>query len=252
MLPLFRRGQRVANSFSMPARAARFAAKYDFDLSGDLLNAMRNHKDSLSKVSQERISTELMKIIELDDPSHAIEILIGLKVLEECRTDILDWLITWESPVSIPLRFAALFCEWNADTIGAKMRALRFPNKLIYSVKRIADLYPKSFWARTDKEIRQLVMSAGNDLEDTLKLADATYPYFGGMSVPKIDRIREIAENEDLSNPLDGKEIMFLLDITSGPVIGEAVDEMRDYIAENGPTSKLIMGNHLLNWYTMR
>lgn len=230
-------------------RAARFISKYNMVPKFSLSTAIILEKCGLSKVSAERISAELEKIIMTDNPVLGLDYLLDTGVLndEEISTQELQWLMVMKSPVSLTLRFAALFSNLTPDEVVVKMRSLRFPNKLIRSVANIVMMVPIALDVKTHNQARRFIMKAGNSLVDIISLAQVVSPVNFYDSV-----IKDIAFEENLSDTLDGKEIMCLLDITDGPVIGEAIKEMRDYIAENGPMNKLVMGSHLLTWYTIR
>ncbi|UOR06284.1 CCA tRNA nucleotidyltransferase [Hymenobacter aerilatus] len=59
-------------------RAIRFATQLDFDIEPDTYDAIARNKDRIKIVSQERITTELNKIILADTPSY------GFKLLFQC------------------------------------------------------------------------------------------------------------------------------------------------------------------------
>jgi poly(A) polymerase len=50
-------------------RAIRFAARLDFTIHRDTLRGIKNNKERISIVSQERITDELLKIVQADKPS---------------------------------------------------------------------------------------------------------------------------------------------------------------------------------------
>jgi hypothetical protein len=220
-------------------RAARFATKFDMELSPDLVTAISNLKGRLSIVSAERISAELEKLISSYIPWYGLQILIDYGVIQDMSSDILLWLMIENSSVSLALRFAAVYARHHSGgEAAAKMRKQRFPNYLIRSVKSILDSYPFALCAGNDAEIRNFIRKSQGFTEECIMLAEAVYPFMEhGINIPDFDRIREIAASEDLSDPLDGREIMSLFNI-DGKEVGEAIKEMRNLIDRNGPMSK--------------
>ncbi|HAI75128.1 MAG TPA: tRNA nucleotidyltransferase [Microscillaceae bacterium] len=62
-------------------RAIRFAAQLNFDIHPDTFDAIRQHKERLKIVSQERITVELNKIIETPKPSYGFKLLYYAELL---------------------------------------------------------------------------------------------------------------------------------------------------------------------------
>ncbi len=63
-------------------RAIRFASQLKFDIDPDTFDAIIDHKDRISIVSQERITTELNKIILSEEPSYGFKLLFTSGLLE--------------------------------------------------------------------------------------------------------------------------------------------------------------------------
>ncbi len=63
-------------------RAARFACQLEFEIAPEVMEAMRNERERIRIVSQERITEELMKMLSQKKPS------IGLSILQQ--TQIMD------------------------------------------------------------------------------------------------------------------------------------------------------------------
>jgi len=63
-------------------RAARFASQLGFEIYPETLAAMKSEKDRLKIVSQERITTELLKVLSHKKPSIGLQILQDTGVLE--------------------------------------------------------------------------------------------------------------------------------------------------------------------------
>jgi poly(A) polymerase len=130
------------------------------------------------------------------------------------------------------------------EMVGAKMaarrlKALRFPNDVIRDVSRLVELhlrfhgYGEGEW--TDAAVRRYVRDAGPLLSrlHVLTRADCTTRNpakaqrlaraYDGLE----DRIAELSEQEELASirpELDGHEIMRILGLKPGPLVGQAYD----------------------------
>lgn len=69
-------------------RAVRFASKLDFDIDLNTFEGIKRNADRLSIISEERISTELMKILASDNPSKGIHLLFDSGLLEKFLPEV--------------------------------------------------------------------------------------------------------------------------------------------------------------------
>ena len=158
------------------------------------------------------------------------------------------------------------------DVVGAKitrkrMKALRFSNDEIDAVTSLVELhlrfhgYAAGEW--TDAAVRRYVRDAGDQLErlHILTRADCTT-----RNQRKADRLRRtyddleeriarLSEEEELASirpDLDGNEIMELLGIPAGPLVGEAYRFLLEHRMENGPQTPKSVRAVLLDWWSGR
>ncbi len=134
------------------------------------------------------------------------------------------------------------------DELGRKMlneigRRMRLPRRLTAYLKRMTRLHLRPIALAqsgvSDSAIRRLVVEAGEDLEDLMILcrADVTSKdqrrvkkYYGNFD-RVMDHIEDVVEKDELrafQSPLRGDEIMSLLGIKPGPIIGvfkKAIEE---------------------------
>lgn len=73
-------------------RAVRFAAQLQFDIDANTFDAIVEHKDRLTIVSQERITDELNKIILADTPSYGFKLLFHSGLLKMIFPEMIDLL----------------------------------------------------------------------------------------------------------------------------------------------------------------
>ncbi|WP_431035166.1 CCA tRNA nucleotidyltransferase [Streptomyces sp. P6-2-1] len=155
------------------------------------------------------------------------------------------------------------------EIVGAKLAkkrlaALKYSNEMIRDVSRLIELhlrfhgYGTGEW--TDSAVRRYVRDAGPLLTRLHKLtrsdcttrnkrkANALARAYDGLE----QRIEELQEQEELDAirpDLDGNEIMALLDVSPGPVIGKAYAFLLDLRMEKGPLGKEAAGEALREWW---
>jgi len=160
---------------------------------------------------------------------------------------------------------------YHHEVVGAKMtrerlKALRFDADLIKEVSHLVFLhlrfhgYGNGEW--TDSAVRRYVRDAGNLLEHlhVLTRADCTTRNRAKAdSLAKSydsleERITKLAQKEELSKirpELDGEEIMRILGIKPGPVVGKAYEHLLELRIEEGPLGKERAEEELLNWWRL-
>jgi putative nucleotidyltransferase with HDIG domain len=138
------------------------------------------------------------------------------------------------------------------DELGRKMlnevgKRMRLPRRLTAYLKRMTRLHlrPIALAQETvsDSAVRRLIVEAGENLEDLMILcrADVTSKdprrirrYYGNFD-RVMDHIEEVVAKDQLrafQSPLRGDQIMELLDIPPGPVIGQIKHAIEEAILE--------------------
>jgi poly(A) polymerase len=144
------------------------------------------------------------------------------------------------------------------EVVGAKMtktrlRALRYPKVVIDDVARLVYLhlrfhgYGTGEW--TDSAVRRYVTDAGPLLERLHKLvrsdcttrnrrrAAALQRSYDGLE-RRISELRKQEELDAIRPDLDGNEIMKILDLKPGPIVGKAYKYMLALRMERGPLTR--------------
>ena len=156
------------------------------------------------------------------------------------------------------------------DVVGAKMtrkrmKALHFDHHIIDDVSELVNLhlrfhgYVDEPW--TDSAVRRYVKDSGHLYErlNRLTRADATTQnkrkslMFEQAMDEMEERVKELKKQEDFNAirpDLDGNEIMQLLDLKPGPIVGKAYKHMLDYRLDNGPVDHDIAVEELKKWYS--
>lgn len=155
------------------------------------------------------------------------------------------------------------------DVVGAKLtrkrlRALHFDHHMVEDVSELVNLhlrfhgYVDEPW--TDSAVRRYVKDAGHLYErlNRLTRADATTQnrrkamVFSSAMDEMEDRVRELKKKEDfdaIRPDINGNEIMDLLGLEPGPMIGKAYRHMLDYRLDNGPVDHDVAVAELRRWY---
>jgi poly(A) polymerase len=140
------------------------------------------------------------------------------------------------------------------EVVGAKltakrMRALRFDNDTIKKVSRLVELhmrfygYGEAGW--TDSAVRRYVRDAGDVLERLHRLTRADVTSRNRRKVARLSgayddlerRIAELSAQEELEAvrpELDGQQIMAVLGVPPGPVVGRAYKFLLDLRLDEG------------------
>jgi poly(A) polymerase len=158
---------------------------------------------------------------------------------------------------------------YHHDAVGAKMAhkrltALRFPGAVVVDVAALVGLhlrfhgYASGEW--TDSAVRRYVRDAGPLLDrlHVLTRADCTTRNqrkalalrhaYDGLE----ERIARLAEREELAAirpDLDGHEIMAILGVRPGPVVGRAYRHLLELRLDRGPLDAETAREELLRWW---
>lgn len=158
------------------------------------------------------------------------------------------------------------------DVVGAKLArkrltALRFDKDTITAVSRLVELHLRFFgysdapW--TDSGVRRYVRDADALLErlHILTRADVTTrnrrkeARLRGAYDELERRIAALAEQEELQSirpDLDGEQIMALLELRPGPVVGEAYRFLLEQRLDEGPLGEAEAERRLRAWFAAR
>ena len=155
------------------------------------------------------------------------------------------------------------------EVVGAKiarkrLTAMRYPGDVIDSVCKLTELhlrfhgYGQGQW--TDSAVRRYVRDAGDELSRLHKLtrADCTTrnPRRAAILSATYDdleeRIATLAQQEELNSirpDLDGNDIMEILNVPSGPMIGKAYNHLLNVRLDEGPLTREQAIERLTTWW---
>jgi poly(A) polymerase len=151
----------------------------------------------------------------------------------------------------------------GAKMARARLTALRFPKDVVADVSRLVELhlrfhgYGTGEW--TDSAVRRYVRDAGPLLARLHALTRADCTTRNAAKAQRLaraydsleDRIAVLAEREELASirpDLDGNEIMRILGISPGPLVGKAYAHLLELRLEHGPLGAERATQELLDW----
>lgn len=260
-------------------RALRFVSTLIVLPVDEVLRTIEKLRSRLRIVSPERIQGELSKLLLGLAPSHSLHLLVVSRLAEEFLPELMD-LATCSDPehrhkdllehtltvvdgvpADLVLRLAALLHDigkpetktfdadgvhfYHHEILGAKMaakrlRALRYPTKVINDAKNIIEMHMRFHTYRlgwADKAVRRYVRDCGPLLPqiNTLVRADCTTrnPFqakkFSSLLDELDERIIRLEAEEESAKirpPIDGHELMAYLNIAPGPLVGKILKAM--------------------------
>jgi poly(A) polymerase len=150
----------------------------------------------------------------------------------------------------------------GADMAAARLRALRFPNETVVKVSEMIRLHHRFHTYRlgwTDAAVRRYVRDAGALLGDLNRLVRADCTTRDSAKAKRLaarmdeleERIAELAEREALDRlrpELDGNEVMEILGIGPGPLVGEALSYLLEIRLDEGEIGKEAAFERLASW----
>jgi poly(A) polymerase len=153
------------------------------------------------------------------------------------------------------------------DVVGARMArqrllALRYPNEIVDDVAKLVELHLRFHTYRmgwTDSAVRRYVRDAGHLLDDLNELTRSDCTTRNAKKAAALsrrmdqleERIAELREQEELAKlrpALDGDEIMRVLGVKPGRVVGEAKAFLMEIRLDEGEISPEAARARLLAW----
>jgi poly(A) polymerase len=158
------------------------------------------------------------------------------------------------------------------EVVGAKiarkrLTALRYPGELIDAVCKLTELhlrfhgYGQGQW--TDSAVRRYVRDAGDELVRLHKLTRADCTTRNPRRAATLaatyddleDRIAILNEQEELNSirpDLDGNDIMQILNVPAGPMVGKAYNYLLEVRLDEGPLTRDQAIERLTTWHNVQ
>lgn len=241
-------GRRLEEDHLRMLRAVRFASTLAFQLEASLALAIRERRELIGTLAWERISMELVKILRCGLSGRGFQLLEELGLFQVIFPELdCDFSIMDETPPVLHLRLAALLGS-SPENARKILERLRLPRALVRRVLLLLSWQQiePSDW--TEQESRQFLSRVGRgqalDLvtlrrakarargEDTLQLEEQL------LHLVRLSREDLPLGIEDLA--IDGRDIMELLAIEPGPLVGEILNKLLVRVLENPKLNNVV------------
>lgn len=152
----------------------------------------------------------------------------------------------------------------GAKLVKKRMRCLRFDNDTISAVARLVELHMRFYGYReagwTDSAVRRYVRDAGEQLQRLHRLSRSDVTTRNKRMARSLAqayddlerRIEELAAQEQLDAmrpELDGEQIMAVLGVKPGPVVGQAYKFLLNLRLDEGELGEEEATRRLLTWW---
>lgn len=222
-------------------RAVRFAAQLGFVIEKDTWTALKNNASLINKISAERIKEELQKLI-LSDRPEKINFLAESGLMKYICAQLEEVLVKDGGEVAeelsrsekiISLRWAAFLRRIYRDSAEKLMKTLKFDTKTLKTVSVL--IHEDINEPIIDKyTVKKVASQLG---EETYELLLKLYKAEKRINSEKAEEIyMDIIKNKECISIKDLKingSRLKELGVTDGKKIGEALNEMLDYIHKN-------------------
>ena len=234
-------------------RAVRFKYRLGdhFLIEKETYEGILTHKDRLNIISQERITDEFSKIITGKNAGQAFNFLLNLKVLHYIFPCDLDEM-TLESymtgmlynsidsvPSNLEIRLSRIFKTFSDNKTEEIMRNMRYSNDVIKNV----------IWFKNHSDAKSVSNIKG--LRKFMYECKTLPRFINALSVFRADEGEEFhrlvfgTALKKVGNkmfgyklPVDGNDIMKILDIEGGPIIRKILNELLDLAFEDPTLTK--------------
>ena len=234
-------------------RAARFMAVYKLTPDHELVNAMADLIDRFSIVSAERILGELDKLLQAKHPEGGLQLLHDTGLLRlflpEVSPDRFQYIAG--IPADPTLRIAAILAETAQSDYDKRLRSLRYSKERISIIRQAIEGASRILSNPVgDSDYRRWYFQTGEYREQSYQIALTL-----GENVPEIwekmeeTRISLGEELNDFSLPVSGDEIMEILQIKEGQMVGQALKYLQEQRFDKGPFTDLDAREMLHAWW---
>ena len=237
-------------------RAARFTAVYNLNPVPELISAIHSLIDRFPIVSAERIIGELDKLLKAENPDRGLHLLHDTGLLKAFLPEVASHRFQYLSslPLDPNIRVAALLAETQPDKYVKRLRQLRYSNERISSIQQVIagangilndpssdSDYRRWYYQISDKRVESylIALTLSENVEDIWEKMEITRQRLGN-------------DLDDFSLPVTGNEIIELLDVEEGRIIGEAIQYLQRFRFDNGPFSSEDAREILQDWWNIR
>ena len=234
-------------------RAARFMAAYKLTPDPELVNAMADLVDRFSIVSAERILGEIDKLLQAEHPEEGLQLLHDTGLLHLFLPEVSPERFQYIAgiPADPNLRIAAMLANTALHDYENRLRALRFSKERISIIRQIIERASQILNnPADDSNYRRWYFQTGEYRAQSYQIALTL-----DENVPEIwakmeeTRIRLGEELNDFTLPISGDEIMEILQINQGQMVGEALKYLQEQRFNEGPFTAVAAREMLHAWW---
>ena len=237
-------------------RAARFTAAYNLTPAPELVSAIPALIDRFDIVSAERIIGELDKLLQAPNPDRGLHLLHETGLLKAFLPEVAPQRFQYllNLPIDPSTRLAALLAEIQSDECVKRLRNLRYSKERISTIQQVIagangildDPSSESDYRRWYDQVGDkravsylIALTLSDNVEDIWEKMEET-------------RIRLGDDLNDFSLPISGNEIIQLLEVEEGRIIGKALQHLQKLRFDNGPFSSEDAQEILQDWWNTR
>ncbi len=256
-------------------RAARFITRFDLTPAPEVVTAATELADRLAIVSVERVTDELERLLNVADPAKGLQFLVDTDLLshifkpfaaadtEARQLAIRLGAFTGQSPDAgsapdgnaVPAdrlsRRAGLLWPIRASAKSELMR-LRYSKADTVATVSLLEATDRAISGPvTQAAVRRLVDRLGHDgfyRVAALAGAVAEQATTAADLVTTYNELRDTEDLDDLGSPLSGADIIAILEVEPGPVIGRATNMLRSHRLDVGPIDAAAAAEILRDW----
>lgn len=259
--------QRMAEDPLRALRGVRLAAELKLSLDPELYLAVREAAPWLKRVAPERIRQELERILLVQDPSEGLRLLWESGLMKEILPEMeraedishISWLLKTVGllPLRLPLRWAALMLGVEKDFFpldregpqeslackaGEVLSRLRLSRKQTEQTVRTLYYHALSYKIPWDEaKVKGLVLQTGISVaQDAVLLRRASLQASGapneallcleGLLEELLPMLSDPGILEKMRPVLKGEEVMELLGLRPGPMVGEILAQVQQAV----------------------
>ena len=237
-------------------RAARFTAAYNLTPDPELVNAIHTLIGRFHIVSAERIIGELDKLLLAHNPQRGLDLLHDTGLLNVFLPEVTPERFTLISnlPLDSTIRAAGLLAETKSTTTMKRLRELRYSKERISTIQQVISGAQRILEdPSSNSDYRRWYQKVGEARDASYEIAktlsDNAEHIWAKMEET---RIRLGNELNDFSLPITGHEIIEILEVEEGEIIGEALQYLQNLRFDQGPFSNSDARNILQDWWTTR
>ena len=229
-------------------RAARFSAGYELKPVQEIVDTAKDLAERILIVSAERIREEVLKLLALENPTKGFEFLEKVDLLpkilsfefnlDDQNLNKIFSLLPPDDPIS---RFSIFFKGLSKTKVKESLHRLRMSREERRLIENIVDFLnfvsngPKSEqW--TDEEIRRSLDLNQLNVEESINLivaSDLNVKNFLGS----VENLKATENLLSFEPSLTAQELMVLLNLEPGPLVGEILRWLKEIHLRDGPIS---------------